>query len=323
MSYEPETLWSSAVKLFEQRQRDNWFDPREFGPGTRDKHDNAGGGGRYFQCVPTMHNEPPLNLYTTEDIMPRHPILAMAIMLITPVISGFWGAPAEAATCTPAFKGDLTVRFNNDGRTMTLVKPYAFIDASCTIWAVPRNAVIDGASIPQGFWGVVGGPFEGSYRNASVIHDWFCDRRTKSWQSVHRMFYNAMIVSKVPLVKAKTLFAAVWAGGPRWTSQAVINNLLFDRDALESDVRFKNDLKEYIRTNRRVGPFGLMPPMPGRPLQVDLDDGQIGFIARHIKNDDLSLNEVEKLSETARTATLARSMKFPVEDTGATTKPIP
>ncbi|WP_412773782.1 DUF1353 domain-containing protein [Nitrobacter sp.] len=48
----------------------------------------------------------------------------------------------------------------------------SFGDEKCTLWSVPAGATVDGASIPQLFWSLLGG------RNASAIHDWFCTRRT-------------------------------------------------------------------------------------------------------------------------------------------------
>ena len=59
----------------------------------------------------------------------------------------------------------------------------------------------------------MGGPFEGNYRNAAVIHDQFCadsDHGLRTWQDVHRMFYFAMRASGVAEVQAKVLYAAVF-----------------------------------------------------------------------------------------------------------------
>ena len=47
-------------------------------------------------------------------------------------------------------------------------------------WTAPKGAKVDGASIPQLFWTPIGGPFEGKYRYASVIHDTECDATIES-----------------------------------------------------------------------------------------------------------------------------------------------
>jgi hypothetical protein len=88
---------------------------------------------------------------------------------------------------------------------------------------VKAGARIDGATIPRPFWTVTGGPYDGPYRKASVIHDWYCDVRERPWQDVHQMFYDAMIDSGVTPRKAKVMFLAVWACGPRWNQQQIDN----------------------------------------------------------------------------------------------------
>jgi Protein of unknown function (DUF1353) len=43
---------------------------------------------------------------------------------------------------------------------------------------VPAGAIVGGASIPQVFWSIIGGPFEDKYREASVIHDYYCEQKS-------------------------------------------------------------------------------------------------------------------------------------------------
>lgn len=118
------------------------------------------------------------------------------------------------------------VLFLDDGRLVRLMKPFAYISVDGRHWGVPRGAEVDGASIPRALWTFIGGPFEGRYRNASIIHDWFCDVRTHAWKDVHRMFYEAMLASHVGRYKAKTMYAAVYRFGPRWSPTATTNTRL-------------------------------------------------------------------------------------------------
>jgi hypothetical protein len=129
-----------------------------------------------------------------------------------------------------AFLGPCQTEWDDDGRHMRLLRDLVFVDPRAEAWTAPAGATVDGASIPRACWSLIGGPFEGRYRKASVIHDWYCDRRTRSWQAVHRVFYDAMIASAVSLPKAKLLYYAVVVGGPRWNEQAVLNNNLGSRD---------------------------------------------------------------------------------------------
>lgn len=105
-----------------------------------------------------------------------------------------------------------------DGRSFSLVHEFNYIDQNQKTWFAPKDLITDGASIPMPFWSVVGGPFEGLYREAAVVHDAACCAQMSPWRDVHHMFYNAMRCSGVSLAKAKTMFFAVWAGGPRWTT---------------------------------------------------------------------------------------------------------
>jgi len=106
--------------------------------------------------------------------------------------------------------------WNATDRTMTLLKRLDYFDPSGVDWDAPAGWKVDGASIPQFAWSIIGGPFEGKYRDASVLHDVACDRKTRPWEDVHLMFYNAMITSGVEGWRAKIMYAAVFHFGPRW-----------------------------------------------------------------------------------------------------------
>jgi hypothetical protein len=112
-----------------------------------------------------------------------------------------------------------------NGRHMRLLNRFAYVDPIEIRWEVPRGAVVDGASIPRVLWTLIGGPFEGKYRTASVVHDWYCDLRSRPWKQVHRMFFDAMITSLVPVAQARLLYAGVYLGGPRW-SKTVEENIV-------------------------------------------------------------------------------------------------
>jgi len=114
------------------------------------------------------------------------------------------------------FVGSVTARWLDDGRSMTLVEPFAYIDPRDTRWNAPAGAVVNGASIPQAFWSLIGGPFEGRFRDASVVHDVACEERSRPWRDVHRMFYEACRCGGVEAVLAKTMYYAVHHFGPRW-----------------------------------------------------------------------------------------------------------
>jgi hypothetical protein len=122
-----------------------------------------------------------------------------------------------------AYEGTLDCRLLNDGRQMEVLADFAYVDTGGLKWPVPKGAKVDGASIPRFLWPVIGAPWSGKYRDASVIHDWYCDRRNRPWEDVHRMFYEAMLTSGVSGAQARTMFLAVYYAGPRWSKRVVHN----------------------------------------------------------------------------------------------------
>jgi len=123
---------------------------------------------------------------------------------------------AADAAAWGRFEGQVVARWHDDGREMTLVEPFAYLDPRAVRWEAPAGAVVNGASIPRAFWSVIGGPFSGRFRNASVVHDVACVERSRPWEDVHRMFYAACRCGGVAAVTAKTMYYAVFHYGPRW-----------------------------------------------------------------------------------------------------------
>lgn len=136
-------------------------------------------------------------------------------------------APGLAQSAPVAgFIGTLVLLPLADGRRMRLGEEYGFQRPNGERWTVPKGTTVDGASIPQMFWSVFGGPFDGAYRNASVIHDFYCDVRIKPWEDVHRVFLEGMTVAGVNAINARLMYLAVYFGGPRWSYQAIANSQL-------------------------------------------------------------------------------------------------
>ena len=142
-------------------------------------------------------------------------------------------APEPVAALPPVrrahrgyFTGKLELAPNDDGRTMRLLQPYGYVDPRGLWWSVPEGIDVDGASIPPWLWSFIGGPFEGKYRNASVIHDYFCDVRLRRSDAVHRMFHEAMLTGNVPPFDAWKMYEAVHRFGPQWNDQTVHNSIV-------------------------------------------------------------------------------------------------
>ena len=114
------------------------------------------------------------------------------------------------------YSGDPILKWNPDGRTMTVMTELSYTDPHGVIWDAPAGSVTDGASIPRYLWSLIGGPFEGQYRNASVLHDVAYEKHNRPWQDCDRMFYYAMRCSGVNAAQAKTMYYALYKFGHHW-----------------------------------------------------------------------------------------------------------
>ncbi len=131
------------------------------------------------------------------------------------------GAPGDNQTIPGAtgwghYTGEPVTKWNPDGRTMTLLTELRYTDPHGEIWVAPIGSLVDGASIPRYLWSFMGGPFEGKYRNASVLHDVAYGEHKRPWQECDRMFYYAMRCSGVGAVESKTLYYALYKFGHHW-----------------------------------------------------------------------------------------------------------
>lgn len=140
------------------------------------------------------------------------------------------------------FVGSVKTEWVEADRRMRLLDDFSYVDAKGAEWKAPKGSLIDGASIPRVLWTAVGSPFTGEYRTASVVHDVACDERTRPWQDVHRMFYEAGRCGGVGDQKAKIMFAAVYHFGPRWSPNGT--PMMFARSRpVEDDFQ---DLKAFV-----------------------------------------------------------------------------
>lgn len=114
------------------------------------------------------------------------------------------------------FLGEVEALWLSDGRKMRLLKEISFKDSEERIWTAPEGSVIDGASIPRELWSMIGSPFVGKFRRASVIHDVACVERSQPYELVHHMFLEAMLCDGVKKGKANIMYFAVRDFGPRW-----------------------------------------------------------------------------------------------------------
>lgn len=126
--------------------------------------------------------------------------------------------PTNVAAGT--FKGQVKVLFMEpkkpEDRNVQLLEPFGYRDSKGVDWDVPAGYISDGASIPWSLWTFVGGPYDGPYRDAAIIHDYYCEKKTRTWEETHAMFLEASLRRGVTESVAQTMYAGILYGGPRW-----------------------------------------------------------------------------------------------------------
>ncbi len=145
------------------------------------------------------------------------------------------------------FEGDVITKWlmhPGQDRKMELQQEFAFIDSKDVTWPAQTGDVVDGASIPEVLWNrVVGTPFVGDYRRATVVHDVAVSKQLYSSRQAARMFYEAMLEDGTPRARAWMMYMAVRLFGPRWPTETGEVNLMAadagtDPDALAEQFDF-------------------------------------------------------------------------------------
>lgn len=113
---------------------------------------------------------------------------------------------------------------SGDDRDMQMLELFTFTDPAGKVWDAPESSYINGASIPRPLWTLVGSPYTGDYRRASIVHDVACDRAKSDKQArraADRMFYHACRVGGCSVAQSIILYlgvriGAIWPLVPQW-----------------------------------------------------------------------------------------------------------
>jgi hypothetical protein len=185
-------------------------------------------------------------------------VLVASMILVSGSVTAWSGQSGK-------FVGKIVASFLPDGRNLRLEAPFAYIDSSGTRWDVPSGVETDGASIPKAFW-LAYPPFTGRYREAAVVHDYYCQTQERPWRDTHNVFYDAMLTSGVDDTTAKAMWAAVYYMGPRWGfGEESRGPGAVDLPDEQKQIEFMKRLEVWITENN-----------PSREeLQAVLDKGQL------------------------------------------------
>lgn len=166
-----------------------------------------------------------------------------------------------------------------------------FTDPNGLVWYAEAGTETDGATIPK----VIEKPvkilvqrFEPEIMKAVVLHDHYCRRHVRSWYQTNRMFYDALLASKVDVVKAKLMFGAVLVGSNVWIK------------------KIKGQPCNGYKENVCVKSFGAIS-IETLHVANKLEPNSIEFINDYIEldqtissNPDISLEEIEKKAAELR-----------------------
>lgn len=153
-----------------------------------------------------------------------------------------------------SYSGPVEAKWDSNGRTMTLLDNLSYTDPTGHVWTAPKGSVVDGASIPQFAWSIIGGPFEGKYRDSSVIHDVGCVKKWAPWETVHEVFYWGMLTSGVEEWRAKVMYAAVYHFGPRWPQVVAVAGMPFSQSTLALQQALQGKVGGSLATIQSISP---------------------------------------------------------------------
>ncbi len=113
---------------------------------------------------------------------------------------------------------------SGDDRNMQLVEPFWFRDPDGKVWDAPEKSTVNGASIPRPLWTLIGSPYTGDYRRASIVHDVACECAhdgEEDRRAADRMFYHACRTGGCSVREATLLYlgvriGATWSKVPQW-----------------------------------------------------------------------------------------------------------
>src|SRR5438105_6834173 len=115
-------------------------------------------------------------------------------------------------------------------RRMKLLQEFTFTDPRSRVWRASADSVVDGASIPRALWTVVGSPYTGDYRRASIVHDVACDEaggNKRKRRAADRMFFHGCRAGGCSIWESTVLYLGVRVGAassdvPVWHAAASI-----------------------------------------------------------------------------------------------------
>jgi len=184
--------------------------------------------------------------------------------------AGVFAAQADVAN-NGSFEGRVVVEWLDDPfvPTMRLVEPFEFHQSNGKVWNVPVGHIVKGRGMPPLFRDLVGQPFNGGFRKASIVYDHATQAMKEPWDEAQRMFLEASLAEGVTQSEAKAMYMLLRAQGSRWE----------------------------VPGSRCYGScHGKTEPLLWRPV---VDEAVVGDLLGWVRHNDPSLLDIEQRAETA------------------------
>lgn len=269
-------------------------------------------------------------------------LLGAILTVLTLFLLRLYFGPEENFKNPNSFIGTIQKEKYPGNHTYKLLSDFTFIDPNGRVWTAPKGAIVNGASIPGDFWGIIGSPWAGRYPEASVIHDHFCQTKSRHWKDVHRVFYEAMIANKVKAIKAKLMYYAVYRYGPRWTDteknfQTCL--LYWGLEQAQSSkskdsgstpiIRGKHNKEDIvIRNFNGTGACAFAPSYKGRlviepKINKKYKEKIFQNMERRIKDENLSLEAIEAIASADVKKDIVKEKSYLLKESQKDTKLLP
>lgn len=162
---------------------------------------------------------------------------------------------------------------NKPDRVMTLIDAFTFTDPNGVVWTAAAGDEVDGASIPRSLWSVVGSPYTGDYRRASIVHDIACLKAqgdVPARRKADKMFYHACRAGGCNSREATLLYigvriGAAWDAVPHWAGSTTMLAAETEFVARPRLVRARED----VRAEQDFAVIGDKVLAPGETDDID------------------------------------------------------
>lgn len=113
-------------------------------------------------------------------------------------------------------------------RYARLIEPFVYENEKFSI-LIRDGYIYDGGTIPKFAWSIIGSPFVGGYRRATLVHDILYDTKALPKSEADNLFFDIMLEDNVKKWRAYVMYCAVrFFGGRDWKNKKPKNMRFLD-----------------------------------------------------------------------------------------------